>query len=255
MAKLEGGRLEGKVAIVTGAALGIGAYYARALAAEGARVAIADIEPAEHVIRAIQDAGGEAMSQICDVSDASAVAKFVAATDDTFGGVHILVNNASLARMTRKPFEELSSEEWDRYFAVNVRGMFECVKAALPIMRRQKYGKIVNITSGTVFNGPPNMLHYVSTKGAILAMTRALATELGKDGIRVNAIAPGLTTTDYMRSRNDYVDYLAAMAKTRALPREEVPEDIVGACVFFASPESDFVTGQCLVVDGGALKH
>jgi NAD(P)-dependent dehydrogenase (short-subunit alcohol dehydrogenase family) len=249
------GRLDGKVAIVTGAALGIGAYYARGLAAEGAKVAIIDVEPAEKVVAAIKDAGGEALSQLGDVSDAAAVARFVASVDRTYGGAQILINNASLARMARQSVEELSSEEWDRYFAVNVRGMFECVKAVLPLMRRQNYGKIVNITSGTVFSGPPNMLHYVSTKGAILAMTRALATELGKDGIRVNAIAPGLTSTDYIKGRNDYGDYLAAMAKTRALPREEVPEDLVGACIFLSSPDSDFVTGQTLVVDGGALKH
>jgi NAD(P)-dependent dehydrogenase (short-subunit alcohol dehydrogenase family) len=249
------GRLDGKVAIVTGAALGIGAYYARGLAAEDAKVAILDVEPAESVVHAIKAAGGDAISQLGDVSDAAAVARFVAAVDRVYGGVQILINNASLARMARQSVEELSSEEWDRYFAVNVRGMFECVKAVLPLMRRQNYGKIVNITSGTVFSGPPNMLHYVSTKGAILAMTRALATELGKDGIRVNAIAPGLTSTDYIKGRNDYGDYLAAMAKTRALQREEVPEDLVGACIFLSSPDSDFVTGQTLVVDGGALKH
>ncbi|HLI20204.1 MAG TPA: SDR family oxidoreductase [Stellaceae bacterium] len=249
------GRLDGKVAIVTGAAQGIGAYYARGLAAEGAWVAIADIEPADRVVAEVKKAGGEAMSEICDVSDGAAVARFVGAVDEAYGGVDILVNNASLARMDRTPVEELSAAEWDRYFAVNVRGMVECVKAVLPIMRRKQYGKIINITSGTVWNGPPNMLHYVSTKGAILGMTRALSTELGKDGIRVNAIAPGLTSTDYIKGKNNYADYLAAIANTRSIQREEVPEDLVGACIFFASPDSDFVTGQCLVVDGGAIKH
>jgi NAD(P)-dependent dehydrogenase (short-subunit alcohol dehydrogenase family) len=125
----------------------------------------------------------------------------------------------------------------------------------VPIMQRQNYGKIVNISSGTVWNGPPMMLHYVSTKGAILGMTRALASELGKDGIRVNAIAPGLTSTEYIGGRNDYTDYRQAMANTRSIKREEMPEDLVGTCLFFALPESDFVTGQCLIVDGGALKH
>jgi NAD(P)-dependent dehydrogenase (short-subunit alcohol dehydrogenase family) len=249
------GRLDGKVAIVTGAALGIGAYYARGLATEGAKVAIADIEPADKIVKQIKDAGGTAMSGICDVSDGVAVAKFINGVDKTYGGLHILVNNASLARMGRTPVEELASAEWDRYFAVNVRGMFECVKVAVPIMRRQGYGKIINISSGTVWNGPANMLHYVATKGAIVGMTRALSTELGKDGIRVNAIAPGLTSTEYIAGRNDYGDYLAGMAKTRAIQREEVPEDLVGACIFFASPDSDFVTGQTLIVDGGALKH
>jgi NAD(P)-dependent dehydrogenase (short-subunit alcohol dehydrogenase family) len=249
------GRLDGKVAIVTGAALGIGPYYAKGLAAEGAKVAIIDVEPADKTVAAIKEAGGIAMSRIGDVSDGAAVGNFVRAVAEAYGGVHILINNASLARVARTPVTELGSDEWDRYFAVNVRGMFECVKAVVPIMRRQNYGKIVNITSGTVWSGPPNMLHYVSTKGAILGMTRALATELGKDGIRVNAIAPGLTSTEYIGGRNDYVDYRQAMAKTRAIQREEMPEDLVGTCLFFSSPESDFVTGQCLVVDGGALKH
>jgi NAD(P)-dependent dehydrogenase (short-subunit alcohol dehydrogenase family) len=249
------GRLDGKVAIVTGAALGIGAYYARGLAAEGAKVAIIDLEPADTIVAEIKQAGGTAMSVVGDVSDKATVDKFTAAVDKAYGGVHILINNASLARMGRLSVTELGQEEWDRYFAVNVRGMFLCVQAAVPIMQRQKYGKIVNITSGTVWSGPPMMLHYVSTKGAILGMTRALASELGKDGIRVNAIAPGLTSTEYIGGRNDYTDYRQAMANTRAIKREEMPEDLVGTCIFFSSPDSDFVTGQCLVVDGGALKH
>jgi NAD(P)-dependent dehydrogenase (short-subunit alcohol dehydrogenase family) len=249
------GRLDGKVAIVTGAALGIGPYYARGLAAEGAKVAIIDVEPADRIVAEIKAAGGTAMSMVGDVSDGAAVKKFTAAVEKAYGGVHILINNASLARMGRLSVTELSTEEWDRYFAVNVRGMFLCVQAVVPIMQRQNYGKIVNISSGTVWNGPPLMLHYVSTKGAILGMTRALASELGKDGIRVNAIAPGLTSTEYIGGRNDYTDYRQAMANTRSIKREEMPEDLVGTCLFFASPESDFVTGQCLIVDGGALKH
>jgi NAD(P)-dependent dehydrogenase (short-subunit alcohol dehydrogenase family) len=249
------GRLDGKVAIVTGAALGIGPYYARGLAAEGAKVAIIDVEPADRIVAEIKAAGGTAMSMVGDVSDGAAVKKFTAAVEKAYGGVHILINNASLARMGRLSVTELSTEEWDRYFAVNVRGMFLCVQAVVPIMQRQNYGKIVNISSGTVWNGPPMMLHYVSTKGAILGMTRALASELGKDGIRVNAIAPGLTSTEYIGGRNDYTDYRQAMANTRSIKREEMPEDLVGTCLFFASPESDFVTGQCLIVDGGALKH
>jgi NAD(P)-dependent dehydrogenase (short-subunit alcohol dehydrogenase family) len=250
------GRLSGKVAIVTGAASGIGPAYAKALAAEGARVSIADLEPADDVVRDIRAAGGEAISQRCDVSDAAAVEKLVRATDEAFGGVHILVNNAAIyARLVSVHLEEISTEDWDRAFAINVRGPFQCVKAALPIMRRQRYGKIINIASGTVFKGVPMMLHYVSTKGAILAMTRSMANELGKDWIRVNAIAPGLTSTEFLKSRNDIADRLAAMADIRAIAREEAPEDLVGACVFFASAESDFITGQCLVVDGGQVMH
>jgi NAD(P)-dependent dehydrogenase (short-subunit alcohol dehydrogenase family) len=250
------GRLNGRVAIVTGAAQGIGSSYAKGLAAEGARVSICDLDPADDLVRAIRAAGGEAMSQVCDVSDPKAVARLMRATDEAFGGIHILVNNAALAaRLVFKPMEELDSAEWDRTFAVNVRGAFECVKAALPVMRRQGYGKIINITSGTVFKGVTHMLHYVSTKGAIIAMTRSMANELGKDGIRCNAIAPGLTSTEYMKSRNDIAEQLMAMAKTRAIPREEVPEDLVGTCVFLASADSDFISGQTIVVDGGGVMH
>jgi len=250
------GKLNGKVAIVTGAASGIGPAYAKALAAEGARVSIADLEPADDVVSAIRAAGGEAMAQICDVSDAAAVAKLVRSTEEAFGGIHILVNNAAIyARFVAMRMEEISPADWDRAFAINVRGPFQCVTAALPIMRRQRYGKIINIASGTIFKGVPMMLHYVSTKGAILAMTRSMANELGKDGIRVNAIAPGLTSTDFLKSRNDIPGVLQAMAKTRAIQREEEPQDLVGACVFFAAPDSDFITGQCLVVDGGQVMH
>jgi NAD(P)-dependent dehydrogenase (short-subunit alcohol dehydrogenase family) len=250
------GRLNGKVAIVTGAASGIGPAYAKALAAEGAKVAIGDVDDAAEVVRAIRDAGGEAISQRCDVSDPAAVESLVRATEKAFGGVHILVNNAAIfARFVAAPVDQISLEDWDRAFAVNVRGSFLCTRAVLPIMRRQGYGKIINIASGTVFKGVPMMLHYVSTKGAIIAMTRSLATELGKDGIRVNAIAPGLTSTEFLKSRNDMSDVLMMMAKSRALPREETPDDLVGACVFFAAPDSDFITGQTLVVDGGQVKN
>jgi NAD(P)-dependent dehydrogenase (short-subunit alcohol dehydrogenase family) len=250
------GKLDGKVAIVTGAASGIGPSYAQGLAAAGAKVAIADLEPAESVVRAIRDAGGEAVSRICDVSDEASVAALVRDTEQAFGGVHILVNNAAVfARFVSVPLDQISAADWERAFAVNVRGSFLCTKAALPVMRRQRYGKIVNIASGTVFKGVPMMLHYVATKGAIIAMTRSMASELGKDGIRVNAIAPGLTSTEFLKSRNDIGGVLENMAKTRAIARQEDPQDLVGACVFFASPESDFITGQTLVVDGGQVLH
>ena len=151
----------------------------------------------------------------------------------------------------------MDSAEWDRYFAVNVRGMMECVKVVVPIMRRRKYGKIINIeNSGTVWNGPPMMLQYVSTKGAILSMTRALSTELGKDGIRVNAIAPGLTSTDYIKGKERLLATISRRWRRRArCNARKCPRMLVGPCIFLASPDSDFVTGQCIVVDGGAIKH
>jgi NAD(P)-dependent dehydrogenase (short-subunit alcohol dehydrogenase family) len=170
--------------------------------------------------------------------------------------VHILVNNAAVfARYVAVPLDQISAADWERAFAVNVRGSYLCVKAALSVMRRQGYGKVINIASGTVFKGVPMMLHYVATKGAVIAMTRSMATELGPYGIRVNAIAPGLTSTEYLKGRNDIPGVLDNMAKTRAIARQEEPQDLVGACVFLASPDSDFVTGQTLVVDGGQVRH
>jgi NAD(P)-dependent dehydrogenase (short-subunit alcohol dehydrogenase family) len=250
------GRLDGKVAIVTGAASGIGPAYSQGLAAEGAKVMIADVEPGDSTVRAIKEAGGEALSRLCDVSDETQVAALIRDTEKAFGGVHILVNNAAVfARYVAVPLDQISAADWERAFAVNVRGSYLCVKAALPVMRRQGYGKVINIASGTVFKGVPMMLHYVATKGAIIAMTRAMATELGGDGIRVNAIAPGLTSTEYLKGRNDIPGALDAMAKTRAIARQEEPQDLVGACIFLAAPDSDFVTGQCLVVDGGQVRH
>ena len=250
------GRLDGKVAIVTGAASGIGPAYAQGLAAEGAKVMIADVEPGDATVRAIKEAGGEALSRICDVSDEAQVAALIRDTEKAFGGVHILVNNAAVfARYVAVPLDAISAADWERAFAVNVRGSYLCVKAALPVMRRQGYGKVINIASGTVFKGVPMMLHYVATKGAIIAMTRSMATELGGDGIRVNAIAPGLTSTEYLKGRNDIPGVLDNMAKTRAIARQEEPQDLVGACIFLASPDSDFVTGQTLVVDGGQVRH
>jgi NAD(P)-dependent dehydrogenase (short-subunit alcohol dehydrogenase family) len=192
------GKLDGKVAIVTGAASGIGPSYAQGLAAEGAKVMVADVEPGDATVRAITSAGGVAQSRICDVSDAAQVEALIRDTEKAFGGVHILVNNAAVfARFVAVPLDQISAADWERAFAVNVRGSYLTVRAALPIMRRQGYGKVINIASGTVFKGVPMMLHYVSTKGAIIAMTRAMASELGGDGIRVNAIAPGLTSTEY----------------------------------------------------------
>jgi NAD(P)-dependent dehydrogenase (short-subunit alcohol dehydrogenase family) len=250
------GKLDGKIAIVTGAASGIGPSYAQGLAAAGAKVMVADVEPGDATVRAIKDSGGEALSRICDVSDETAVAALIRDTEKAFGGVHILVNNAAVfARFVYEPLDQISAADWERAFAVNVRGSYLCVKAALPIMRRQGYGKVINIASGTVFKGVPMMLHYVATKGAVIAMTRSMASELGADGVRVNAIAPGLTSTEYLKGRNDIPGVLDNMAKTRAIARQEDPQDLVGACIFLASPDSDFVTGQTLVVDGGQVLH
>jgi NAD(P)-dependent dehydrogenase (short-subunit alcohol dehydrogenase family) len=248
------GRLDGRVAIVTGAAEGIGVEYAKALAGEGARVALCDLNPPDAVVNAIRAAGGTAIGMVCDVADPAAARAMAAETDKAFGRIDILVNNAAVfARMVQKPMDQLTSEEWDLALKVNVRGPFECAKAVLPAMRRNRYGKIVNITSGTVFKGTPMMLHYLASKGAVLAMTRGMARELGGDGIGVNAIAPGLTMTEGIRARSDSAGAaIAATEASRALRREQIPRDLIGTLLFLASPDSDFMTGQTVVVDGGS---
>jgi NAD(P)-dependent dehydrogenase (short-subunit alcohol dehydrogenase family) len=249
------GRLSGKVAIITGAAQGIGAEYARALSAEGAAVIVADVLDANPVVTAINDNGGKALAVHCDVTNPASVKAMVAATLERFGRLDILVNNAALfGNVKRKPFEEIESDEWDRMMAVNVRGSFECTKAVAPTMRSQKYGKIVNIASGTVFKGQTMLLHYVTSKGAIVAMTRSLARELGDDGIRVNTLAPGLVMSENVKN-NWAPGQVQNTVNTRAIKRELTPEDMCGTLVYLCAPESDFVTGQVLVVDGGAVMH
>ena len=250
-------RLEGKIALVTGAAQGIGATYAAALAAEGAKVCVSDVSDTGACVDAIRRTTGEAFGIACDVTDAPSVKAMVGAAVSRWGRVDILINNAGLfGNLALKPLEEISSVEFDRVMAVNVRGSFECVKAVVPQMRDQGYGKIVNVASGTVFKGPPLLLHYVSSKGAIVAMTRALARELGDSGIRVNAIAPGLVMSENVVANASWkgavVDNNTA---SRCIKREAEPGDMTGTVVFLSAPESDFITGQTLVVDGGSVMH
>jgi NAD(P)-dependent dehydrogenase (short-subunit alcohol dehydrogenase family) len=250
-------RLEGKVALVTGASQGIGAAYARALATEGAAVLVSDVADAGPVAEAIVASGGRAAAVRADVCDDGQVQAMVDAAVRDFGGVDILVNNAGLfATLKLQPAGEISSAEWDRVMAVNVRGTFACCRAAIPAMQARGYGKIVNIASGTVFKGTPGMLHYVASKGAVVALTRALAREAGADGIRVNCLAPGLTMSEGVRGNPSWAqDIVAGNVASRALKREAVPEDLTGALLFLCSPESDFMTGQTVVVDGGSVMH
>ncbi len=246
-------RLDGKAAIVTGAAQGIGAAYAKALAAEGAGVCVADILDPEPVVAEIKSAGGAAIGCIADVSDMAACAGMVAETVDAFGGLDVMVSNAAVfAVLKRQSFMDIDMAEWDRVMAVNVRGVFNCARAAAAAMKPRGSGSIINISSDTVMMGVPGMLHYVSSKGAVLAMTRALARELGDDNIRVNAVAPGLTMSEAIEAKREMLgENIKRSVGQRAIKREQVPEDLVGVVLFLASDESAFVTGQTLVVNGG----
>ena len=247
-------KLEGKTIIVTGGGKGLGAAYAVAVAALGAKVSVADIEPTDETVSRIQGLGGDAMGASVDVSNRAAVEAFVAKTEETFGDIHGLVNNAALfAALPIGKLEDITSELFDQVLSVNVRGSFECLRAVLPSMRRRKYGKIVNISSGTVFRGTPEMLAYVSSKGAIVAMTRSAARELGADGIRVNALAPGLTQSDGTLEHPWQLDSKDLAIQSQCLKRLEMPDDLTGTVTFLLSPESDFMTGQVLVVDGGGI--
>jgi NAD(P)-dependent dehydrogenase (short-subunit alcohol dehydrogenase family) len=250
-------RLTNKVAIVTGAAQGIGAAFARGLAAEGAKIVIADVGDGTETANSIVRSNGSAIYVKTDVSSPDQVRAMVERAVAEFGAVDILVNNAAIfAKLGAKSFEDISSEEFDQVMAINVRGPFECAKAVAPLMAKQGGGKIVNIASSTVFKGVPNLLHYVSSKGAVVAMTRCLARELGDRNITVNAIAPGLTMSDGVLGQPDYTpEYIQSNLSGRALKRKQIPADLVGAMVFLCSADSDFMTGQTMAVYGGNVMH
>ena len=247
-------RLENRVVIVTGGAQGIGRVYVRRLAEEGACIAIADIDAAgaEQAASELGERGCRAIAVETDVSDQAAVQRVVQATLGAFGRIDVLVNNAALfSTLTFKPIEDIPVDEWDRVMAINVRGVFLCCQAVIPHMKRQGKGKIINVASGTLLSGSPNFLHYVSSKGAVFALTRALSREVGASGITVNTIAPGLVPHEAVR-RHHNPELIERQKQIRAIPRDETPEDLEGALVFLASDESDFMTGQMMVINGGA---
>ena len=238
------GALEGKVAIVTGGAQGIGAAIVRGFEAEGATAVVVDLSPSEGGIAA-------------DVSSEEDVARMVDEALARHGRIDILVNNAGLyASLAMRPFTEIPLEEWRQVMDVNVASMFLTSRAVVPAMRQQGGGKIVNISSGTPFRGVPFLLHYVTSKGAIVAFTRALAKELGKDSIHVNCVAPGFTMSDGVKSHPEVVEQLRDVSvAARTIQRDQLPEDVVGAVVFLCAPAADFVTGQTMVIAGGQYFH
>ena len=245
--------LEGKVAVVTGASQGIGNAIAKGLAAGGARIVVADLTRAEDAAQEFD--GGVGLT--VDVADEAQVERMAQEVVERCGHVDILVNNAGLyASLQMRPFTEIPVDEWRQVMDVNVLSMFLTTRAVVPHMREQGGGRIVNISSGTPFRGVPFLLHYVTSKGAIVALTRALAKELGRDDVLVNCVAPGFTMSDGVREHPEVIEALREVSvSSRTLQRDQEPEDVVGAVVFLCGPGATFVTGQTIVIDGGQYFH
>jgi NAD(P)-dependent dehydrogenase (short-subunit alcohol dehydrogenase family) len=250
-------KLINKVAIVTGGAMGIGRAIAERLANDGAAVVIVDLHGAELAAEEMLTLGARVASFTADISKADDMQQMAAYVCKTFGGIDILVNNAGIySSLVPGPFEEQTTAQWEQVMSVNVIGTFQACKAVTPAMRQRGGGRIINLSSGTPFKGVPFLLHYVASKGAVNAMTKALAKELGADGILVNGIAPGFTLSDGVKANPVQVQKLQEISlRARVIQRDQLPNDVIGAVSFFACSESSFITGQTLVVDGGAYFH
>jgi NAD(P)-dependent dehydrogenase (short-subunit alcohol dehydrogenase family) len=247
-------RLAGKVAVITGGAAGIGFAYARRFLAEGARVVVADVADTAAAAGKL-GAADHVLGVRTDVGDAASVRAMVDAAVGRFGRIDVLVNNAAVfATLQPRAFEDIPETEWDRVMAVNVKGVWNCARAVVPVMRAQGTGRIVNVASAIVAKGTALLMHYVTSKGAVVAMTRALARELGPSGITVNAVAPGLILSDTVQANPAITGFQeAAIMQARSLKREAFPEDVEGTVVFLASDDSAFMSGQTLIVDGGSV--
>jgi NAD(P)-dependent dehydrogenase (short-subunit alcohol dehydrogenase family) len=247
-------RLKDRTAIVTGAGSGIGKVLAMRLARDGAAVVVADVK--NHDVAAAEIAkatGARTLGLKIDVSSEADTARMAAETMQAFGRIDILVNNAAIFSTIKvRPFEQIDAAEWRKVLDVNVVGVALCCQACVPHMRARGTGRIINLASGAPLKGVPFFLHYISSKGAVIAMTRGLARELGKDGITVNSLAPGFTLSEGVLAHREQISHGDASRASRAIPRDETPEDLVGTVSFLASDDSAFITGQTLVVDGGS---
>ena len=245
------GVLEGRVIVITGGARGLGRAYSWGVAQQGAKVVIADILDGRPVVEELAEAGLEAISVTTDVSDEASTAAMAEAAMERFGAIDVLINNAAMfSETTRGAFTDLTGAEWDRAFEVNVRGVWLCTKAVYPHMAAQGSGKVLNIASNTCYKGTLGFPHYVASKSALLGLTRCLATELGPEGITVNTVSPDLIPNPDLRPTDSTSDPFVVSGRT--IKRTQVPEDMVGTIVFLSSSASDFISGQSLLVNGGA---
>lgn len=247
------GSLAGHVIVITGAGQGIGRAFAKAFAQAGATAVIAELNPrkATDVAEEIMAAGGKALAIETDVSDEASINLMARVVEDQCGRIDTLINNAGIfSTLEMRPFDQIPLEEWEQVMRVNVTGVFLCCKTAAPIMRRQRFGRIINMASAAVTMGRPNYLHYIASKSALIGMSRSLARELGADGVTVNSILPGATFTEVPRETVTD-EQKARIVSGQCIPRPEAPSDLAGAALFLASDDSAFMTGQSLTVDGG----
>ena len=250
--------LQGKVIIVTGAARGIGQEYAHSFAAAGARVVAADISDCSATLELVKKAGGEAIGVRLDVGNATSALAMAESTTNAFGRIDGLVNNAALyATLRGGRFDSIAEADWDAVMAINVKGIWNCCKAVVPCMRQTGGGSIVNISSLAATYGMPFGLHYTTSKAAVIGLTRGLARELGRDGIRVNAVAPGTVLTDATREffGQKFEKAVERIRTDQTIQRNLVPTDLVGTLMWLLSDASAFVTGQTISVDGGTVMH
>jgi NAD(P)-dependent dehydrogenase (short-subunit alcohol dehydrogenase family) len=253
-------RLENKVAIITGSARGMGRVFARRFAEEGAKLTVCDVLDCAPVAEEIEALGGEVLALQVNVTSEEDTATMAKKTAERFGRIDILVNNAAIIGTIEtkdfvKPVEEIVSADWDRILAVNIKGVFLSSKAVIPYLKKQGSGKIVNMASTVAFTGLPHFIHYSTSKGAVVTMTRGLATALGEFNINVNAVAPGLVMTEAMQNAYPPEFYPELVATKQLIHKSIEPEDVAGAVLFLASDEAAMITGQTLAVNGGEYMH